>query len=86
MADEFYRTTDLKSAAYALYAFGAKILRIEPINPEIPNRLHFVLSGVPKGARMAPGDGELVDLTKYLRAFETAKNSLNTAARAGGLR
>jgi hypothetical protein len=86
MSDEIFRTTDVKCAAYAQYAFGAKILRIEPINPDIPHRLHFVLSGVPVGARLTPAEGELVDLAKYLRAFENVKGALNNAARAAGLR
>jgi len=81
-----YRTTDVKTCAYLLYNLGAKLLRVEPVEADRPSRLQFVLGGVPPGARTAPAEGELVELPRYLRAFEKAKAAMTIAARPGGLR
>mgnify|MGYP001244486471 CR=1 FL=1 len=82
---ELYRTVDLKTAVYLLYS-GAKLLKVEPVTADRPDRLHFVLEGVAAGARTAPGEGELVELPKYLRVFEKAKIALTNAARIAGHR
>ncbi len=82
---ELYRTVDLKTATYLLYS-GAKLVKVEPVSSERRDRLHFVLGGVAPGARTSPGEGELVELPRYLRVFEKAKVALTNAARAAGHR
>lgn len=85
--DTLYRTVDLKTAVYLLYAYPAvHLLRVEAVTADRPDRLHFVLEGVAPGARTSPGEGELVELPKYLRVFEKAKIAMSNAARVAGRR